>query len=181
MPHLGVITTSIFLILLAFSTSSAAQPNLQRRGLPGAVYTCTGTDFRGNCQWTAPTTQCRQQGPFNLGIASLGPDPNTSCTLYEKFDCTGKKIQTVRFPGISSGLPKFGAFRCSTDGAQGNPDLDVNADLIGSAKGLDPLADPRLAGGVGSLERKNNIDEIKEMEKHGFKEGLIGLKKGVYY
>ncbi|KAJ4374287.1 hypothetical protein N0V83_003028 [Neocucurbitaria cava] len=180
MLPLASTSASIFIILLALSTPSAARPNLQRRGLPGAVYTCTDTDFRGNCQWSAPTSQCRQQGPFNLGIDSLGPDPSTSCILYEKFDCSGTQIQTVRFPGIASGLPKFAAFRCSAD-AQGNPNLDVNADLKSTAKALDPLADPRLAGGVGSLERKNNLDEIKEMEKDGFKEGLIGLKKGVYY
>ncbi|KAF1841568.1 uncharacterized protein K460DRAFT_318680 [Cucurbitaria berberidis CBS 394.84] len=183
MLPLATITTSIFIVLLAFSTSASARPNIERRGLPGAVYTCTRADFRGDCQWTAPTTQCRQQGPTSLGLGleSFGPDPSTSCILYEKFDCTGNQVQTVRFPGISSGLPQFGAFRCSPERAQANNDLDVNLEVKGSAKAFDPLADPRLAGGVGSMERKKNLRELKEMEKDGFKEGLIGLKKGVYY
>ena len=171
-------TPSIFILLLTLSTQISAQPHLQRRGLPGAVYTCTDNDFRGNCQWTAPTTRCHQQGPLNLGIGieSLGPDPSTSCILYEKFDCTGTEIQTVRYPGISSNLPKFGAFRCTVDGsAKSKKNLGVQAEA------LDPLADPRLAGGVGSLERKEHLEEIRAMEKDGFKEGVIGLKKGVYY
>jgi hypothetical protein len=31
------------------------------------------------------------------------------------------------------------------------------------------------------MERKNHIEEIEKMERDGFKEGLIGLKKGIYY
>src|SRR5205085_10143421 len=106
---------TLLIVFLALFSTATARPNLQRRGLPGAVYTCTGTDFRGDCQWTAPTTQCRQPGPASLdfGIQSLGPDPDTSCILYEKFDCTGNGIQTIRFPGISSGMPQFASFRCS--------------------------------------------------------------------
>jgi hypothetical protein len=26
----------------------------------------------------------------------MGPDPDGSCILYEKFDCTGKEIQTIK-------------------------------------------------------------------------------------
>lgn len=173
------------ILLLALFSTSAARPNLkiQRRGLPGAVYTCTSTDFRGNCQWTAPPTRCIQPGPASLGagIESLGPDPGGFCILYEKFDCTGTEVQTIRFPGVSSGLPEFGAFRCSADGVQRNAKLDSNADRNGLTKPLDPLADPRLAGGIGSMERKNHLEEIKAMEDEGFKDGLIGFKKDVYY
>ncbi|KAH7402797.1 hypothetical protein BKA66DRAFT_449535 [Pyrenochaeta sp. MPI-SDFR-AT-0127] len=176
---------SLSIILLALFSTSTARPSnkLHRRGLPGAVYTCTSTDFRGNCQWTAPPTRCIQPGPASLGagIQSLGPDPGGFCTLYEKFDCTGSEVQTVRFPGISSGLPQFGAFRCFADGAQGNATVDAATLLKGPTKVLDPLADPRLAGGVGSMERKKHLKELKEMEKDGFKDGLIGFKKDVYY
>ncbi len=65
------------ILILAFLSTARARPSLHRRGLPGAVYTCTDTNFRGDCQWTAPTTQCRQPGPASLGfsIQSLGPDP----------------------------------------------------------------------------------------------------------
>lgn len=103
---------------------------------------------------------------------SIGPDPDGTCTLYEKFDCTGKEISTVSFPGLAGGLPKFGAFKC-------RPNTQTRS--AASVKALDPLADPRLAGGVGSVERKNHLKELEAMEKAGFKEGLIGLKKGVYY
>jgi hypothetical protein len=169
-----IVTPSV--ILLALVSSVTAQPNLQRRGLPGAVYTCDSQDFRGNCQWNAPSDRCIIQGPAGSGIVSMGPDPDGSCVLYENFDCTGKEIRTVRFPGIAGGMQTFAAFRCS---ANSGARSDITADL--AVKALDPLADPRLSGGVGSAERKNHLEEIKHMEKDGFKEGLIGFKKGVYY
>jgi hypothetical protein len=163
-------------ILLALISSVTARPNLQRRGLPGAVYTCDSQDFRGNCQWNAPSDRCIIQGPAGSGIVSMGPDPDGSCVLYEDFKCEGKEIRTVRFPGIAGGMETFAAFRCSANSKTRN---DITADL--AVKALDPLADPRLSGGVGSAERKNHLEEIKKMEKDGFKEGLIGFKKGVYY
>jgi hypothetical protein len=163
-------------ILLALISSVTARPNLQRRGLPGAVYTCDSQDFRGNCQWNAPSDRCIIQGPAGSGIVSMGPDPDGSCVLYEDFKCEGKEIRTVRFPGIAGGMETFAAFRCSANSMTRN---DITADL--AVKALDPLADPRLSGGVGSAERKNHLEEIKKMEKDGFKEGLIGFKKGVYY
>lgn len=105
---------------------------------------------------------------------SIGPDPDGSCILYEKFDCTGNEVRTVRFPGIAGGLPKFSAFKCSPNAQARRAGVAVKA--------LDPLAvDPRLAGGVGSVERQNHLEEIKLMEEDGFSEGLIGFKKGVYY
>jgi hypothetical protein len=164
------------MIFLALMYSVMARPNIQRRGLAGAVYTCDTADFRGNCQWNAPSNRCMIQGPVGVGIVSMGPDPDGSCILYEKFDCTGKEIRTLRFPGIAGGLPEFAAFRCS---ANQQSRADAIEDL--SVKALDPLADPRLAGGMGSAERKNHLKEIKQMEKDGFKQGLIGLNKGVYY
>jgi hypothetical protein len=164
------------LALLALVSSATARPNLQRRGLPGAVYTCDEDDFRGNCQWTAPSDRCIIQGPKGKGIVSIGPDPDGSCILYEKFDCTGMEIRTVRFPGITGDLPDFAAFKCSANQQARSgaiPDLSVKA--------LDPLADSRLAGGMGSAERANHLEEIEKMEEDGFKEGLIGFKKGTYY
>lgn len=178
----------LVIVLIAVLCTASAQPSLQRRGLPGAVYTCTEENFRGDCQWSSPTNKCRLPGPASLdsGIKSLGPDPGGFCTLYEKFDCTGQEIQTLQFPGLSAQIPKFGAFRCSTDRDQtaklsnGNGNVDSTSSTS-STKTLYPSADPRLAGGVGSMERKNHIEEIEKMERDGFKEGLIGLKKGIYY
>jgi hypothetical protein len=169
-----IVTPSI--ILLALVSSVIARPNLQRRGLAGAVYTCDSQDFRGNCQWNAPSDRCMIQGPAGSGILSMGPDPDGSCILYEKFDCTGKEIRTVRFPGIAGGMEAFASFKCS---ANPRARSDITADL--AVKALDPLADPRLPGGIGSAERKNHLKEIKQMEKDGFSQGLIGFKKGTYY
>jgi hypothetical protein len=169
-----IVTPSI--VLLALVSSVTARPNLLRRGLPGAIYTCDKQDFRGNCQWSAPSDRCIIQGPAGSGVVSIGPDPDGSCILYEKFDCTGNEIQTVRFPGIAVGIPTFAAFKCSANPQARN---DITADL--AVKALDPLADPRLSGGVGSAERQNHLEEIRRMEKDGFKEGLIGFRKGVYY
>jgi hypothetical protein len=107
---------------------------------------------------------------------SVGPDPGTTCTLYEKFDCTGKEVRKITFPGLAGGLPKFEAIKCS---ANQQARAVTTEDL--TVKTLDPVADPRLAGGVGSMERLNHLEELKQMEKDGFKEGLIGFKKGVYY
>jgi hypothetical protein len=169
-----IITPTI--ILLALVSSVTARPNLQRRGLPGAVYTCDQQDFRGNCQWNAPSDRCIIQGPEGSGIVSMGPDPDGSCILYEDFECKGKELRTVRFPGLAGGIQTFAAFKCSPNA---NPADAITANV--AVKALDPLADPRLPGGVGSAERKNHLQEIQHMERDGFKEGLIGFKKGVYY
>ncbi|KAH7406164.1 hypothetical protein DE146DRAFT_435578 [Phaeosphaeria sp. MPI-PUGE-AT-0046c] len=164
------------IVLLALVSSATARPKLQRRGLPGAVYTCDSSDFRGNCQWNPPADRCFIQGPAGSGVVSMGPDPDGSCILYSKFDCTGDEVRTIRFPGIAGGLPNFAAFKCS---ANQQARADVTAGL--AVKVLDPTADPRLAGGVGSAERKEHLEEITQMEEDGFSQGLIGLNKGVYY
>ncbi|KAL6703793.1 hypothetical protein ACN47E_009092 [Coniothyrium glycines] len=179
MLHLATTLLTIFLALL---TITAARPNLQRRGLPGAVYTCDEPNFRGNCQWSEPATRCAQQGPKGKGVESFGPDPGGFCTLYERFDCSGREIQTVRFPGIQSSIPDFGSFRCFMDDGTRARTVAPSTAAAGGAKGLvDPMADPRLAGGVGSMDRKENLEEISKMEADNFSHGLIGLKKGVYY
>jgi hypothetical protein len=160
------------ILFLAFFSTIEALPNLYRRGLPGAVYTCTGNNFGGDCAWSSPTSNCRI-----ASAVSIGPDPGGQCTLYSKFDCTGK-VTTLRFPGLGSNLPKYQSFMCVKDaGAEQMPAPARNGTSLG-ALGL-PAA--RLAGGVGSLERKVHEKEIMKMEANGFKHGLIGLKKHVYY
>jgi len=163
----------LFILLHTILASSHALPNIQRRGLPGAVYTCTGENFSGACGWSLPTTNCR------IATAkSIGPDPGGYCTLYRKFDCTDS-VRTLRFPGVSSGLPDYMSFKCGVGvgisgtvapQAKGSPDLSLKA-----------LPADRLAGGVGSSERRAHLKELQAMEKDGFSEGMIGLKKDVYY
>jgi hypothetical protein len=165
-----MISTLITATFLALLSTTTARSSLRRRGLPGAVYTCTSTDFGGDCQWTPPPGRCIIIG--NPGIQSLGPDPDGYCILYEKSDCTGTQIQTVRFPGISSSIPTAGAFKCYA-----NVHFELNDNQVVKQKGVDP----RLAGGVGSAEREEHAKEIEQMEQDGFSQGLIGFNKRVYY
>lgn len=163
----------LFFILHTIFASSQALPNLQRRGLPGAVYTCTAENFAGDCGWSLPTTNCRI-----ANANSIGPDPGGYCTLYKNFDCT-ESVRTLRFPGISTALPKYMSFKCGVGiGISGTvaPQANANPDLS-----LKALPADRLAGGVGSLERKTHLKELEAMEREGFSEGLIGLKKDMYY
>lgn len=156
--------------------------SLRKRGLPGAVYICTGDNFRGDCAWTAPNTRCHIAGTGNNSARSIGPDENGFCILFEKATCTGTQVKTVRFPGQSSNMPAFQSIKCFSDGNGAR----ANATTLASggarvASSILPGADPRLAGGVGSTERKALEGVMEEMEKDGFKQGMIGLKKGHYY
>ena len=147
----------LFVLLLAIFAPSHALPNLTRRGLPGAVYTCAGENFSEGCAWSLPTTNCR------IATAkSIGPDPGGYCTLYKKFDCT-ESVRTLRFPGASTRLPEYMSFKCGVGvGISGTvaPQANASADLT-----LVSLPADRLAGGVGSLERKAHLKEIQAMEK----------------
>lgn len=163
----------LFFLLHTIFAFSQALPNLQRRGLPGAVYTCTAENFSGDCGWSLPTTNCRI-----ANAQSIGPDSGGYCTLYKNFDCTDS-VRTLRFPGVSAGLPKYMSFKCGVGvGISGTvaPQANADADLR-----LKALPADRLAGGVGSLERKAHLKELQAMEKDGFSEGLIGLKENTYY
>lgn len=176
MLRLSLANTTIlyfFILLQTIFTSSNALPSLQRRGLPGAVYTCSSENFSGSCGWSLPTTNCRI-----ASAQSIGPDPGGYCTLYKNFDCTDS-VRTLRFPGASSSLPKYMSFKCGVGvGISGTvaPQAKANPDLS-----LKALPADRLAGGVGSTERKAHLKELQAMEKDGFSEGLIGLRKDMYY
>jgi hypothetical protein len=167
--------TVLYLTILFHTilSPSHALPQLQRRGLPGAVYTCSGENFSQDCGWSLPTTSCRI-----ASAKSIGPDPGGYCTLYKNFDCT-ESVRTLRFPGAATGLPDYMSFRCGVGvGISGTVAPQANT---GAEASLKVLPADRLAGGVGSLERKAHLKEIQAMEKDGFREGLIGLKKDVYY
>lgn len=154
---------------------------LQRRGLPGAVYICTDQNFRGDCSWIAPNTDCHISGTGEFAPESIGPDPGGRCILYKTATCTGAEVETLRFPGRSTNMPAFMGLKCFPDGQSA---AAANATFsLGSAAASDILreADPRLPGGFGSLESKQLSKVLDDMEKDGFKEGLIGLKKDHYY
>jgi hypothetical protein len=79
-------------------------------------------------------------------------------------------------------MPAFMGLKCFTDkqGASGNSSgFALNGTSVGSTSLED--ADPRLMGGAGSLDAKQLSGVLSDMAKDGFKEGMIGLKKGHYY
>lgn len=169
----NAIALYLFVALQTIFAPIYALPKLQRRGLPGAVYTCDEDNFGGDCAWSLPSTTCRI-----ASAKSIGPDPGGYCTLYKNFDCT-ESVRTLRFPGVSSNLPYYMSFKCGVGvGISGTVAPQANADLDLSLKALP--AD-RLAGGVGSADRKKHLKELRAMEKDGFSTGLIGLKKDMYY
>ncbi|KAF1958900.1 hypothetical protein CC80DRAFT_21895 [Byssothecium circinans] len=161
---------------------------LHRRGLPGAVYICTRENFRGDCAWTMPDNKCHIPGTGDNSPESVGPDPGGYCILWEKATCSGNQIATLRFPGLATQVPDFGGIRCYAD-SKNNNTMNANGTIInnGALAGNGILApgqkdvDPRLSGGVGSLESKRLKEVLAEFDKDGFKEGMIGLKKGHYY
>jgi hypothetical protein len=86
------------IVFLAIFSAVSARPKLQRRGLPGASYTCTGADFSGNCQWNQPSDRCRDDGAAKgkpNGILSLGPDEGGSCDLFSEPGCKGEKLRSL--------------------------------------------------------------------------------------
>jgi len=105
-------------VLLALFSTISARPSLQARGLPGGSYTCTGSDFSGNCQWNEPSDRCRDDGAAPgkpNGIMSLGPDEGGSCTLFSEAGCKGTLLQTLTFPGVGTLNQDFASFRCQVD------------------------------------------------------------------
>jgi hypothetical protein len=148
---------------------------LLRRGLPGAVYICTQENFRGDCAWTNPDNKCHIPGTGSNSPKSIGPDPAGHCILWEKATCSGNEIQTLRYPGLETTVPDFGGIRCYA-----NSDA-ITANSTSAASESLRIADPRLPGGSGSLDAKELKSVLTNMEKDGFKEGMIGLKKGHYY
>lgn len=168
------------LLGLAASTPTNASPrSIEARapwqvGLPGAVYVCTGRYFQGDCGWNQPSTECRIVGAGNQAPNSIGPDPGGFCELFETADCSGRPLVTIRFPGTGSGFDNtVKGLKCSPELSRRTPGQAANIALHRD--------DRRLAGGVGSMERKQVKEQIEAMEKDGFSQGLIGLKKRVYY
>ncbi|KAF1964855.1 hypothetical protein BU23DRAFT_415448, partial [Bimuria novae-zelandiae CBS 107.79] len=156
----------------------------RKRGLPGAVYICTADNFRGDCAWTTPNDDCHIAGTGNNSARSIGPDENGFCVLFENASCTGKQVTTLRFPGQGQAVPGFMSLKCFADTGAGAK-LNATGVLGGGGLRVSTFgkedADPRLAGGVGSMERKKLESIMAEMEKDGFAQGMIGLKKGHYY
>lgn len=79
----------------------------------------------------------------------------------------------------------FGSFACGVEGGgEAKVAGDVAGDVAGEKTallGVKVEGDVRLAGGVGSAYRRVHAVAIGRMEEDGFREGVIGLDKGMYY
>ncbi|KAL5118357.1 hypothetical protein ACEQ8H_003706 [Pleosporales sp. CAS-2024a] len=152
------------IVLLALVSSAAARLNLRRRGLPGAMYYCDETNFRGDCTWLQPNDGCHLQEPGY--IKSFGPDANGVCVLYKDAKCTaGQEATTLHFPGMGSGLPVFSSFQCSAE---------KQATRSGPTdKALDPLDDGPARAKI-SAEEEEYLRNINRMNEDNFKGGFIG-------
>ena len=148
-----------------WASKYSAHLHLSARGLPGAVYICTGSNFSGNCGWITPSLDCHLLGTGSTAPGSIGPDSGGACVFYPDTECKGMPIETLRFPG-SSDLPKSAqSLKCSADSS------------VTASKEVSQKAS--LAGGEGSTKK-----EVLDKQLGGninTKEGLIGLEKDVYY
>lgn len=78
-------------------------------------------------------------------------------------------------------MPVFGGLRCFKDEERNGVGGSSGKDGGTEAVTLMTEGDPRLAGGVGSMDRKRLKGVIEDMERGGLGEGMIGLRKGFYY
>jgi hypothetical protein len=65
-------------------------------GVPGAAYVCMGQNFlpKESCSWMAPRgTKCMTFPFVDQRPLSVGPDPGTTCALYESKDCSGEPLK----------------------------------------------------------------------------------------
>ncbi|KAJ4249112.1 hypothetical protein NW762_012446 [Fusarium torreyae] len=84
------------------------------------LFVCDSAPFKGRCQnLENDAGKC-----YNLGnrwpntISSVKPSKGTTCTLYNLFDCKGKKLNGIHRPGIANLADNHfndmtNSFRCS--------------------------------------------------------------------
>ncbi|KAF2823281.1 hypothetical protein CC86DRAFT_457694 [Ophiobolus disseminans] len=165
-------------ILFALLSSVSARPSLQRRGLPGGVFTCTGIDFSGNCQWIAPTDDCHDDGVVvgqANGIMSLGPDEDGSCTTYDKPGCKGNVIQEFVFPGLKDIGLDFASFNCKADV---KPTGNHNATNTANSNSNSMLRSRDRSLHV--FARNIELEEREPENKTSFVQEVGNLVKGVF-
>ena len=85
--------------------------------------------------------------------------------------CKDDVLKQVVFPGLATNMPDFGSFRCFT-GSSSN----CKSGTVAGQAGALTNAEVQAAG----LELED-FGLLKKVETEGREEGMIGLKKGVYY
>lgn len=73
---------------------------------------------------------------------------------------------TMRFPGVATGLPQFGSFNCT---------------LMTNEQRSEGEAATSLVGGKFLGDGELRDFGLKTVASKGREQGLIGLKKGIYY
>lgn len=73
---------------------------------------------------------------------------------------------SMRFPGIATGLPQFGSFNCT---------------LMTNEQRTEAEAATFFVGGEFLEDGELRDFGLKTVENKGREQGLIGLKKGIYY
>jgi hypothetical protein len=88
-----LLTTILPLIGLTTAINIPFSPFISQAcipGNPGAVYTCSGSNFSGNCNYRMPNDTC-----FTLTekLQSIGPDMGSYCVIFDDSKCEGNLIQ----------------------------------------------------------------------------------------
>ena len=88
-----LLTTLIHLVGLTTAATIPFSPFILSKcnpGKPGAVYTCSGPNFSGICNYRMPNDAC-----FKLAEPpkSIGPDMGGYCVIFDDSECNGNIIQ----------------------------------------------------------------------------------------
>jgi len=133
--------------------------------------------------------KCFKDGGFRYrpaGRVSTNPDSDEDENVRPKAGQPKLKGEVVEDSDIEdAGFDiSEGVIGLKKQGTVENPEDSVP---VGSQRSKKPslkgtVVDPvDLAGGVGSTERKEVEEQLREMEKDGFSQGFIGQKKELYY
>jgi hypothetical protein len=72
------------------------------RGVPGAVYTCSDSQFLGDCVWMPKNpSQCYSWAAEDQRPHSIGPDAGGHCKFYVEANCEGA---TAHMPDSDVGV-----------------------------------------------------------------------------
>lgn len=118
---------SILSKLLLFAAHASSHPSRFARGLPGAVYACSLSNWGGECVWRplgfTPDEPCLSTTigniPAGFTFGSIGPDEFGGCLLYGSADCDSSgsgnsTIAVLTWPGNAAIDRVVGSLWCWT-------------------------------------------------------------------